>query len=340
MLHAKKSLRIMAVRGLTLRVLVTGCAGFIGSHVAERLVAEGHKVVCIDAFTDYYSPRIKKFNISRLLGAKDFILIERDINEIPLDELRNLMKHVDIVIHEAAQPGVRSSWGMEFEKYVRHNVLATQRLLEASIGTGIRRFVYASSSSVYGNQPSMPLREDMLPRPYSPYGVTKLAAENLANAYYENYGVPVVMLRYFTVYGPRQRPDMAFHRFILAILKGEPIVVYGDGRQMRDFTYVEDVVEATLKAAFSDNKDVIGTVINIGSGRPIQLIDVIKLLEDIIGVEAKIVYTEQAKGDVKATYADISRANKLLDWKPKTSIREGLEKEVAWVKLLIEKGLE
>lgn len=321
------------------RVLITGCAGFIGSSIVDRLVDEGHYVVCIDAFTDYYSPRLKRSNISHLLGRDNFKLIEEDINNIPLQELKSIIDSVDVVIHEAAQPGVRSSWGQNFETYVRHNILATQRLLEASISSKLKRFVYASSSSVYGNIKKMPLREDYTPKPYSPYGVTKLAAEHLARAYYENYNVPIVILRYFTVYGPRQRPDMAFHRFIKAALRGDAIEVYGDGSQLRDFTYVDDVVEATLVAAFTDNESVIGETINIGSGNPVRLIDAIKIIQDIVEAEVKLVFKGKQKGDVDATYADITKAQKLLGWRPRTHIREGLEREVEWLSEALRKGI-
>ena len=321
---------------VVVRVLVTGCAGFIGSWVVEKLLGEGHEVICVDCFTRYYSVRLKEFNVRGFVSHPRFRLFRFDLSSASMGELVRLVSRVDCVIHEAAQPGVRSSWGEGFEEYVRHNVLATQRLLEACVRAGgVGRFVYASSSSVYGNPVSMLVSEDHPTRPYSPYGVTKLAGEKLCLAYHDNYGLPVVILRYFTVYGPRQRPDMAFHRFIKSMLRGEKIYVYGDGRQMRDFTYVEDVVEATI-AACESGDEVVGEVINVGSGSPVSIIDSIRVIADIVGVEPEIVFVERKKGDVRATYADIGKARKLLGWKPKTKLREGLEKEVEWLKRLME----
>ena len=320
-------------------VLVTGCAGFIGSHLAETLLSEGYNVIGVDCLTPYYSQKIKQHNLSLLLKDDRFKFVKLDLSTSSIDDLVQLVGKVDAVVHEAAQPGVRGSWGFGFEEYVRHNVLATQKLLEACIKAGnIKRFVFASSSSIYGNVREVPIREGVYPRPYSPYGVTKLAAESLCRAYFENYGLPVVMLRYFTVYGPRQRPDMAFHRFIRAMLEGRPIKVYGDGTQMRDFTYVIDVVKATI-LALEGCKDVDGEIINIGSGKPVPLIDAIRTIADIIGVEPRIKFVEPQKGDVKTTHADISKANKLLKWSPRTKLREGLEKEVTWLRQVLKKGI-
>jgi len=320
------------------RVLVTGCAGFIGSHLAERLTNEGYSVICVDCFTPYYSPMLKKLNIKNLMKHPNFKLVELDLSEVSVDELVSLLRGVDYVVHEAAQPGVRASWGSDFQTYVRHNIVATQKLLEATIRIDhVKRFIFASTSSVYGNVGEELLREDLIPRPFSPYGVTKLAGEALCRAYYDNFNVPIVVLRYFTVYGPRQRPDMAFHRFIKAMLKDEPIEVYGDSGQSRDFTYVDDVVDATIRALEVD--EAVGEVINVGSGRPVKLIDAIKLIAEILGIEPRVIYKEEQKGDVRHTYADISRATRLLGWKPTTPLKKGLENQVLWMKQIMELGL-
>ena len=321
-----------------MRVLVTGCAGFIGSHLAETLLSKGYSVIGVDCLTPYYSQKVKQYNLSSLLKNDRFKFVKLDLSAASIDNLVRLVGGVDVVVHEAAQPGVRASWGVGFEEYVRHNVLATQKFLEACVRAGdIRRFVFASSSSIYGNVREVPIREDVYPKPYSPYGVTKLAAENLCRAYFENYGLPVVMFRYFTVYGPRQRPDMAFHNFIKAMLRGESIHIYGDGGQIRDFTYVGDVVDATIKAIESD--DVVGEVINIGSSCPVKLIDAVNLIANILGVKPKIMFEDKKKGDVRVTYADISKARRLLGWKPKTELREGLEKEIEWLREAMQLGL-
>jgi UDP-glucose 4-epimerase len=304
-----------------MRVLVTGCAGFIGSHLTEKLLNEGYEVIGVDCFTDYYSRRIKESNMESFADQIEFL--EKDILEIDI----SIIKKIDVIFHLAAQAGVRASWGDEFEVYTRHNILTTQRLLEACRKYGIGKFVYASSSSVYGNMSKLPMREDMYPRPFSPYGVTKLAAENLCELYRMNYGIKTISLRYFTVYGERQRPDMAFHKFIKAILNDEEIVVYGDGKQTRDFTYVGDVVDATIKAAESE---AVG-VFNIGGGTRIPLIEVVKLLEEIMGREANIRFEEPKKGDVRDTYADISKAREILKFEPKVELKKGLKEEIKWI---------
>lgn len=319
---------------LRLKVLITGCAGFIGSTIAEKLIERGYRVIGIDCFTNYYSPKLKYFNLSRLSKNLNFQLIKLDISKASFDHLLNIVKCVNYVIHEAAQPGVRESWGRNFQKYVRHNIIATQKIIEAvSKVRGIKRFIFASSSSVYGNIGKCMIGEDIKPKPVSPYGITKLAGEALCQAYRENYDLPLVILRYFTVYGPRQRPDMAFHKFIKAMLKNETIKIYGDGSQARDFTYVDDVAEATIKAL--ECNEAIGEIINIGSGSPIQLLDAIKIIANIIGTEPKIVFHKEQKGDVKFTYADISKAEKILNWRPSTKFRDGLENQISWIKQLI-----
>ena len=310
-----------------MRALVTGCAGFIGSHLVDRLLEEGYKVIGIDCFTDYYPKEIKVKNISNALKNENFKLIKEDILNI------DNFPDVDYVFHLAAQAGVRASWGKNFNTYVRNNIETTQKLLEYYKDKKIKKFVYASSSSVYGNV-EIPMKEDSALKPISPYGVTKLAGENLCHLYWINYGVPVVSLRYFTVYGERQRPDMAIHKFVKAILNDENVIVYGDGTQTRDYVYVKDVVEATILAAESDFT---GEVFNIGGGMRISVNELIKVLEDITEKSAKVVYVEKQKGDVKDTLADISKAKSKLGWKPKVKIKEGIERFVEWYRREIKK---
>lgn len=300
------------------RALVTGCAGFIGSHLTDTLLERGFEVTGIDCFTDYYPREFKEKNMLSALNHRNFEFIEgkiQDMDEFP---------EVDYVFHLAAQAGVRTSWGKSFEIYTRNNIDATQRLLEFYKEVGLTKFIYASSSSVYGDA-ELPITENSLLKPVSPYGVTKLAGENLCYLYWKNYEIPVVSLRYFTVYGPRQRPDMAIHKFIKAVMNEKEIHIYGDGNQTRDFTYVSDVVEANILAA---NSDIAGEVFNIGGGSRISVNKVIGKLETIIKNKAKLKYLEQQKGDVKDTLADISKAWKLLGWRPMTAIDEGLENYV------------
>lgn len=303
-----------------MKILVTGCAGFIGSQLVDRLLKMGHDVTGIDNFTDYYSPEIKKANLSGALKHGSFRLIAKNILDIDRDNF----PEVDCIFHLAAQAGVRASWGKTFEIYISNNIEATQRLLELYKDREIRKFVYASSSSVYGDV-ELPMRESCLLKPESPYGVTKLAAENLCYLYYRNYRVPTVSLRYFTVYGPRQRPDMAIHKFVRAVLNGEIITVYGDGEQTRDFTYVEDIVAANLLAADSD---VMGEVLNIGGGSQVTVKLLLEKIEQITGKKARLEYIEAQKGDVRHTLADIGKASKMLNWKPVVTIEEGLERYI------------
>lgn len=307
------------------RALVTGAAGFIGSHLVERLLDDGWRVVGVDAFTAYYPRAVKERNLAAARGRAEFTLIEGDL--LRLDPAR-LLDGVDCVFHQAAQPGVRASWGERFAGYVENNVLATQRLLEAAKGSpSLRRFVYASSSSVYGDAPAYPLREDMRCQPMSPYGVTKLAAEHLCVLYARSYGVPTVSLRYFTVYGPRQRPDMAFNRFIRLMLRGEEVPVYGDGTQVRDFTFVADVVRANLAAAERGEG---GAVLNVGGGRPVALLEAIRTLEGVLGVRARLRFLDKEKGDVPCTVADTSRTERALGFRPAVGLAEGLAQTVEW----------
>ncbi len=300
--------------------LVTGAAGFIGSHLARRLLADGCRVTGVDSFTDYYDPKIKENNISDLLKHPRFDLIRKDI----ADTDGGSFKGVQWVFHQAAQAGVRASWGEEFTHYTHHNVLGTQRLLEWARKSGVERFVYASSSSIYGDTGKLPMQEDDLPRPLSPYGVTKLAAEHLCNLYHQNFGVPAVSLRYFTVYGPGQRPDMAFNRFIRAICSGQELVVYGTGEQTRDFTYVDDIVEANLAAARAEGAE--GRTYNIGGGTRVSVNGVLELLGRISGREVRVRYEPVQAGDPPHTFADTTRAGEELNFSPRTSLETGLSK--------------
>jgi nucleoside-diphosphate-sugar epimerase len=305
------------------RALVTGCAGFIGSHLTERLLAMGLEVVGVDNFDDFYSRAAKEGNISGCLGNGAFRFLEADLCH---EDIKVLLEGVDVVFHQVAQPGVRGSWGQQFDRYVRNNILATQRLLEAAVGRPLKRLVFASSSSVYGDCPRLPAGEEALPSPLSPYGVTKLAAEHLCMLYCRSHRVPAIALRYFTVYGPRQRPDMAFARFIRAIRAGEDVIVYGDGRQTRDFTYIDDVVEANI---LSMHKGRPGEVLNIGGGSRISLLEVVEMMGRIMGIKPSVRHAEPQKGDVRDTWADISRARDQLGYSPTTTIKEGLRKMIA-----------
>ncbi len=309
-----------------MKILVTGAAGFIGSHLAERLLKEGYGVKGLDSFLDYYPRRIKEHNVRGLNGKKGFEFIEGDILDL---DLVKLLGGVDAVFHQAAIAGVRSSWGARFDEYVRNNILGTQLLLEACRDKGLKRFVYASSSSVYGDCDELPIKETSPVRPVSPYGVTKLSGEQLAYLYYKGYGVPVVSLRYFTVYGPRQRPDMAFQKFLKAVITGGEIEVYGTGEQTRDFTYIGDAVEANL-AAFSDGVN--GEAYNVGGGSRIKLIECIRLIEEISGKKANLRFTDPQRGDAKHTYADVSKAKKDFGYSPRVGIREGLTQHYNWLK--------
>lgn len=310
------------------RSLVTGAAGFVGSHLCERLLDEGHEVVGIDAFIDYYPRAQKEANLVGLRSRQGFRFHEADLLRV---DLCALLDGIDFVFHQAGQPGVRGSWGARFDEYLRNNILVTQRLLEAAKGfmTTIRRVVYASSSSVYGAVPTLPLAEDAVPRPFSPYGVTKLAAEQLCLLYHLNYDLPVVALRYFTVYGPRQRPDMAFQRFIQAILSGEEeVTIYGDGEQTRDFTYISDVVEANLLALKSEAE---GRAFNIGGGTRITINEVLSLLERLLGKTARCRHIQSECGDVRHTFADVTLASRILGYQPHVTLEEGLAQQIEWI---------
>jgi len=313
------------------RCLVTGVAGFIGSHLAERLLQDGYQVLGVDCFTDYYAREIKESNVSVLREQSRFHFVEMDLRSA---DLRSSLEGVDYVFHHAAQAGVRASWGDTFRVYAEDNVLATQRLLEACKGGAVRRFICASSSSVYGDAKDLPVTENSRTQPVSPYGVTKLAAEHLCYLYRVNFGVPTVALRYFTVYGPRQRPDMSFNRFIAAMHSGRPIQVYGDGEQSRDFTFVADAVQANLLAlhvALPSHSRVEGwRVWNIGGGERATVNRIIRLLEPMVGRKAILHYEKAQPGDARHTWADVSAARRELGFAPHTGLEEGLRAQVAW----------
>jgi UDP-glucose 4-epimerase len=313
-----------------MRCLLTGAAGFIGSHLAERLLTNGHEVCGIDAFIDYYPRSIKERNLEGPRSWKHFTFIEDDLLDV---NLSFLLEGVDWVFHQAAQAGVRASWGMDFTRYVNCNILAMQRLLEAvRENAQVKRFVYASSSSVYGDTTILPVTESAALHPVSPYGVTKLAGEHLCSLYHHNFGVPTVSLRYFTVYGPGQRPDMAFHRFCKAILDHQPILIYGDGQQTRDFTYISDVVEANIRAVTSEAA--VGEVMNIAGGARANLHQVMQSLQEISGIPIALTFDTKQHGDVGHTFADISHANRTIGYQPQVSLREGLAKEFEYITAL------
>jgi UDP-glucose 4-epimerase len=311
-----------------MKALITGGAGFIGSHLSERLLSEGATVVAIDCFTDYYPREIKERNLSGLLGQANYTFVEGDVNAVDLGALLDGTTHV---FHLAAQAGVRKSWGRDFQTYTTLNIDATQRLLEACVGRPLERVVYASSSSVYGDEVTIPMREDVMVQPVSPYGVTKLAAEHLCHLYYVNHGVKTVSLRYFTVYGPRQRPDMGFNRFFSAILNGHPLVQYGDGLQTRDFTFVADIVTATAAAAVRGTP---GRVYNIGGGSRVSLREVFEMIARVSGRPVTIEQQPAQKGDMRDTYADTSRARADLGFQPSVDLETGLRAMFSWMEAI------
>lgn len=308
--------------------LVTGTAGFIGSHLSRRLLKEGFSVIGVDSFTDYYPRWIKERNLSTLKSENNFSFLEEDINSL---DLNRLLQNVDCVFHLAAQAGVRASWGQSFSEYIRNNIEATQRLLEESKEQPLHKFIYASSSSVYGYCPELPMSESSPLLPYSPYGVTKLAAENLCYLYSKNYGVPTISLRFFTVYGPGQRPDMAFHKFFKSTSENKPITVFGTGEQTRDFTYINDIIDAIF-ACIAHGQT--GETYNLGGGNRKMLKDLLPLFEEICRKKISVKWEEKQKGDVPHTLADIQKAKKDLGFAPRTAIDEGLSEEWRWIKNL------
>jgi nucleoside-diphosphate-sugar epimerase len=309
-----------------MRALVTGAAGFVGSHLADALLARGDTVLGVDCFTPYYAAADKEQNLASARGHASFEFTAADLRSAALEPL---LDGVDVVFHQAAQAGVRLSWSDGFTDYVGHNVLATQRLLEAVVAARpAARVVYASSSSVYGNQPRYPTREDDLPRPFSPYGVTKLAAEHLCGLYAENWGVATVSLRYFTVFGPRQRPDMAIHRLCEAAIRGTAFPCYGDGSQIREFTNVADIVRGNLLAAERDLAP--GSYCNLAGGGEITVSDLIDLVGELADAPVAIDRQPRVAGDAFRNEGSISRAGELLGWAPEVSLRDGVQAQLAW----------
>jgi UDP-glucuronate 4-epimerase len=309
-----------------LNALVTGCAGFIGSHLAESLLADGFDVVGVDCFNENYARKEKLRNLERVREWSEFEFVPIDLSR---GDLLDLVADCDVIFHLAAEPGVRQSWGQRFESYVRNNILATQLLLDALRDWPTKRVVYASSSSIYGNAERLPTTEDVTPRPVSPYGTTKLAGEHLVQLYHFNYGLDAVCLRYFSVYGPRQRPDMAFHRFCKAAITRGAIEVFGDGTQTRDFTFVSDGVSATRAA--SEAPGIGGDVFNVGGGSQIAVNESLALISELAGRQLEVHYVQQRIGDTQDTGADTRRATSKLGFKPMVSFTDGLREQFLWM---------
>jgi len=308
-----------------MKTLVTGAAGFIGSHLVEKLLGRGDEVIGVDNFLDNYPRRYKEKNLAPFSAHDNFKFVGADLLSLDLGQL---LSGVDVIFHLAGQPGVRSSWGHEFNRYTDNNIMATQRLLETAKNLTLGKFVYASTSSVYGDTDDLPMREDGRTRPVSPYGATKLAAEHLCHLYFKAFGVPTVALRFFTVYGPRQRPDMFFHIFMRALLCGEEVPLFDDGGQTRDFTYCSDIVDGIMGAAGYPGS---GEVFNLGGGSEIALLDAIRLAEKISGRQAKLKPSDRQKGDVRHTRARLDQARAKLGYAPKVELQEGLIAEWEWI---------
>jgi nucleoside-diphosphate-sugar epimerase len=309
-------------------ILITGAAGFIGSHLVDRCLGLGWTVTAVDSFSEYYPAALKRQNIAEAAEHPDCRFIDADLLDL---ELAPILENVSVVFHLAAQPGVRASWE-EFSQYTVLNLNATHHLLQAVAGASLDRFVMASTSSVYGDAETLPTPEDTAPRPISPYGITKLAAEHLARLYWRNFGVPTVCLRYFTVYGPRQRPDMAFNRLIARALVGEPFKVFGDGNQTRDFTFVRDAVTGTVAAAESGAP---GATYNIGGGSRRSLNSVFETLGELLGSRVEVVYGEPQRGDARDTAADIRRAERDLGYRPSYDFSSGLDAQLEWQRAMV-----
>ncbi len=312
------------------KLIVTGAAGFIGSSLSERLLREGHEVIGVDQVNDYYDQSLKRKNVEFLKDFDKFRFVEDDIQNL---NWQDLLQGTSTVFHQAAQAGVRASWGQGFRDYTERNINSTQIMLEAAkeVGT-LERFVYAGTSSVYGNAETMPTSELIPPQPVSPYGITKLASERMCFLYHRNFNVPVTSLRYFTVYGPRQRPDMAFHKFFKAAIKGTTIPIYGDGKQTRDFTFISDAVEANLLAV--KIPEAVGEIFNIGGGSRVILNDVLDEIDSIVGKPITRDYGDRARGDARHTSADVTKAKTILGYDPQVSLSEGLRREWEWIQTL------
>jgi nucleoside-diphosphate-sugar epimerase len=305
--------------------IVTGSAGFIGSHLTEALLARGDRVLGIDSFDPYYPHRLKRENLETSLAQSRFRFVQADL---VTSRLEKYIGRDTRIFHLAAQPGVRGSWGARFSRYVRNNIQATQAVLEAASRSGRRvRVVYASSSSIYGDQPEGAMREDALPNPVSPYGVTKLAGEHMGRVYAKASGLSVTSTRFFTVYGPRQRPDMAFNRFIAAVARDQPIEVYGDGHQLRDFTFVSDIVAGVVAAGSVDSPS---PVYNLGGDSPVRLSEAVALIGKVSGRRVKIRRRPLPLGDPRATWANIRRARRELGFRPRVRLAKGLAAQHAW----------
>lgn len=312
--------------------VVTGAAGFIGSATARALLDDGWRVTGVDCFTDYYDVAQKRANLASLEGHDRFTFREEDLAVCDVDAV---VADADVIIHMAGQPGVRASWGASFAPYLEMNVLVTQRLLEAARAASVDRFVYASSSSVYGQAERYPTQETDLPAPVSPYGVTKLAGEHLACLYAANFGVPTVSLRYFTVFGPGQRPDMAMHKLIRCALTGTAFPLYGDGSAVRDFTFIDDVVAANVRAATRSGLEP-GTVLNIGGGSDgITMREVIDIVTHAAGAAPRLERHPAMPGDPMRTGAVTSRARDILGWAPATDVAQGIAQQVSWLRGLL-----
>lgn len=312
-----------------MNALVTGCAGFIGSHLSDALLQDGHTVTGVDCFNENYSREDKLRNLEQARQWDAFNFRTLDLASADTD---TLVADVDVVFHLAGEPGVRTSWGTRFEAYLRNNVLATQRLLEAARAHPEKRVVLASSSSIYGQAERFPTPESTVPQPLSPYGTTKLCAEHLCQLYAKNYGVSTVILRYFSVFGPRQRPDMAFSIFCRSIIRSDQIRIFGSGKQTRDFTFVTDVVSATRAASLSTTA--LGGTYNIGGGSQVALMDALSILASIAGYDPRVEYLDSQHGDVRDTRADITSASQHLDYSPRITVEEGLEAQLDWTRTI------
>ena len=308
-----------------MKALVTGAAGFIGSHLVERLLQRGDTVLAVDNLTDYYDVDQKRLNLAAYEGDD---AVETVLEDLAEPTVLDRVADADVVYHLAGQPGVRLSWDRNFATYVERNIDRTQQLLEAARIAGLARLVYASSSSVYGNQPSYPVDEEAVPHPFSPYGVTKLAAEHMCSLYAQNYGLSTVSLRFFTVYGPRQRPDMAFSKFIRATLAGQPIKVTGDGSAVRDFTYVGDIVSALVAAGQADVAP--GRVYNTCGTESVTVNDTIRLIGEAVGTELAVERGPTVPGDVQRTGGISTLAEAELGWNAEVDLASGLAHQVAW----------